>query len=495
MQRPRRLHRRRDSGQLDRQCHSRRGLGRHHLDHRDHRQPTGGSLAELPQRPWWCVVHLGHSLHRCWMVHQSAKKKDVPLAEVWNGTAWTVQATPHPTGAIVTKLTGVSCILWSYRVYRRRIVLQQSRCLRRHLGGEVERHQLEVLQLISQSRRAPSPAPSSSVSCSSAVRLHRGRQLRGEPAFFSLAEAWNGTAWALQTTPNSATTTGSVLDGVSCKSAASCTAVGFFDSPGGALSLAEAWNGQEWTIQATPNPPGPAAVSQFNGVSCSSATACTAVGFSQNSSSTDLTLAEGWNGTAWSIQPTPDPADADSFPGSVLSAISCSSATACMAVGNYTNTAGNVVTLAESWNGTAWKIETTLNPAGAQTTALVGVFCGSAADCTAVGRSFDAAGNQTAVVESWNGVAWTSQVAAVPSGATGAELSGDRAVALGVHRGWVLYAVREPRSRWPSRGTAPPGRSSHSRSHRGHRECSGRPVVQHRQSVLGRRALIRQLGH
>jgi hypothetical protein len=165
-------------------------------------------------------------------------------------------------------------------------------------------------------------------------------------------------------------------------------------------------------------------VSQLNGVSCSSATACTAVGFLQNSSSTDLTLAEGWNGTAWSIQPTPDPADADVFPGSVLSAISCTSATACMAVGNYTNTAGNVVTLAESWNGTTWKIETTLNPAGATNTALAGVFCGSATVCTAVGRSFDAAGTETAVVESWNGVAWKSQVAAVPAGATGVELSG-----------------------------------------------------------------------
>jgi hypothetical protein len=94
-----------------------------------------------------------------------------------------------------------------------------------------------------------------------------------------------------------------------------------------------------------------------------------------------------------------------------------------MAVGNYTNTAGNVVTLAESWNGTAWTIGTTLNPAGATNTALAGVFCGSATDCTAVGRSFDAAGNQTAVVESWNGAAWKSQAAAVPAGATGAELS------------------------------------------------------------------------
>lgn len=348
-------------------------------------------------------------------------KNDVTLAEVWNGTAWTVQATPDPAGAIVTKLAGVSCSSAT-------ACIAVGSSFSRASDSDVtlaERWNGTTWKLQSTPNPAGAVASSlASVSCSSAGACTAVGSFEGSSDLFSLAEAWNGTAWALETTPNSATTTGSVLDGVSCSSAASCSAVGFFDSPAGALALAEAWNGHVWAIQATPNPPGPAAVSQLNGVSCSSATACTAVGFFQNSASTDLTLAEGWNGTAWSIQPTPDPADADSFPGSVLSAISCSSAAACMAVGNYTNTAGNVVTLAESWNGTAWKIETTLNPAGATNTALAGVFCGSATDCTAVGRSFDAAGNQTAVAESWNGAAWKSQVVAVPTGATGAELSG-----------------------------------------------------------------------
>ena len=342
------------------------------------------------------------------------------LAEVWNGTAWTVQATPDPARAIVTKLTGVSCSSAT-------ACTAVGSSFSRASDSDVtlaERWNGTTWKLQSTPNPAGAVASSlASVSCSSAVACTAVGSFEGSSDLFSLAEAWNGTAWALETTPNSATTTGSVLDGVSCSSAASCTAAGFFDSPAGALPLAEAWNGHVWTIQATTSPPGPAAVSQLNGVSCSSATACTAVGFFQNSASTDLTLAEGWNGTAWSIQPTPDPADAGTFPGSVLSAVSCSSAAACMAVGNYQNTAGNVVTLAESWNGTAWTIGTTLNPAGATNTALAGVFCGSATDCTAVGRSFDAAGNQTAVVESWNGAAWKSQAAAVPVGATGAELS------------------------------------------------------------------------
>jgi hypothetical protein len=47
------------------------------------------------------------------------------------------------------------------------------------------------------------------------------------------------------------------LDGVSCTSRASCTAVGYSDTaPPITTSLAERWNGTKWVIQATPNPPG-----------------------------------------------------------------------------------------------------------------------------------------------------------------------------------------------------------------------------------------------
>jgi hypothetical protein len=40
-------------------------------------------------------------------------------------------------------------------------------------------------------------------------------------------------------------------------------------------------------------------------VSCSAATACTAVGYVSNGlASSDRTLAEAWNGTTWTVQPT-----------------------------------------------------------------------------------------------------------------------------------------------------------------------------------------------
>jgi len=61
----------------------------------------------------------------------------------------------------------------------------------------------------------------------------------------------------------------------------------------------------------------------------------------------NFALAERWDGVRWSIQATPVPVGAQS---SELLAVSCSSITACTAVGDYTNRAGATVTLIEHWS-------------------------------------------------------------------------------------------------------------------------------------------------
>jgi hypothetical protein len=76
-------------------------------------------------------------------------------------------------------------------------------------------------------------------------------------------------------------------------------------------------------------------------VSCAIATACSAVGQSGG------TLAEAWNGTTWTIQPTANPPAATS---SRLNSVSCATSSACTAVGYYTNSAGNDLTLAERYS-------------------------------------------------------------------------------------------------------------------------------------------------
>jgi hypothetical protein len=76
-----------------------------------------------------------------------------------------------------------------------------------------------------------------------------------------------------------------VLNAVSCTSSGNCMAVGRFLDPrvrgGGPRTLAEQWDGVNWSFEAGPDVDG--TQPDLNGVSCSSATTCTAVGDFRNS--------------------------------------------------------------------------------------------------------------------------------------------------------------------------------------------------------------------
>jgi hypothetical protein len=113
---------------------------------------------------------------------------------------------------------------------------------------------------------------------------------------------------------------------VSCTSATTCEAVG--------SGLAEGWDGSSWTIQNTPGAAGGGALTS---VSCTSATTCEAVGSG---------LAEGWDGSSWTLQSGPSVASA-----TTLSGVSCTSATTCEAVGNLTSSSPGVgeLPIAESF--------------------------------------------------------------------------------------------------------------------------------------------------
>ena len=118
-----------------------------------------------------------------------------------------------------------------------------------------------------------------------------------------MAELWNGTTWSniRRPPPKHA---GSVLNGVSCTSANFCSAVGdeYWKSTGRYVTLAELWNGTKWSISAIPD-----MTSQHDylwGVSCESATDCSATGETGSSTgaASSAPLTEAWDGSAWSIQ-------------------------------------------------------------------------------------------------------------------------------------------------------------------------------------------------
>jgi hypothetical protein len=138
---------------------------------------------------------------------------------------------------------------------------------------------------------------------------------------------------------------GEWLWGLSCLSATACTAVGAanIDSAGDTVPVVDHLHATRWSAQRTPNLGG--RTSQLNHVSCTTTNACFAVG-SQGSPRT--TLAEGRNGSRWTIQRT------DNLLGnggrSELNEVSCTSRRACTAVGSFTDSASTTATLVERYS-------------------------------------------------------------------------------------------------------------------------------------------------
>jgi hypothetical protein len=338
--------------------------------------------------------------------HRNPAGVQMTLALARTGTSWAVQPTPNPAGATASVLSSVSCTA-------------ADACT---AVGSTTAPSGVTVALAERFNGAgwsirPVPQPTgamgsqlSAVSCPSAMACTAvGAYTNSGGATLSLAERWNGATWAPEQTVDPASAGTDELSGVSCTSSTACMAVGSANAGDGQV-LAELWNGAKWAIQATPDPAA-GQQSRLLGVSCFSSTACTAVGSYRDSGFIGHTLAERWNGAAWTIQSTPDPAGAPR----VLSGVACASSTACTAAGS--SGTGITLTLAEHWNGASWAIQPTLNPAGELNNDLNAVSCSSPTACTAVGEYTDSASHLLTLAESWNGTSWAIQPSASPAGA------------------------------------------------------------------------------
>ncbi len=244
------------------------------------------------------------------------------------------------------------------------------------------------------------------VSCISSTRcVAVGSATKGTGIQRSLVEFWNGTKWSLLPSPNQGSGV-NTLYGVSCIRPTRCVAVGaYYPSPSTDQTLVESWNGHSWSI--TPSPDQGSGDNLLLGVSCTSSNNCMAAGDYVNATGVLRTLVESWNGTAWSITPSPDQGSgSDGF-----NDVSCSGPTNCMAVGDYSSNPIPTLNLVESWNGTDWSITSSPSPAGA-VSALFSVWCASSTSCTAVGFAKPAVqvlseSVSQNLVESWNGSAWS----------------------------------------------------------------------------------------
>jgi hypothetical protein len=287
-------------------------------------------------------------------------------------------------------------------------------------GKEVVSALAERWNGIEWSTQEPSPPTGAEyseltgVSCTSSIScMATGYFENSSEKYVPLAEKWNGASWTAQEPPNPAGVKEGVLWGVTCTAATACTAVGRFVSSEKWVPLAERWNGTAWSAQEPPAPTG-AKENTLNGVSCMSSTECTAAGYFENSSGKFAPLVEKWNGTSWSIQELPNPAGAKEV---YLEGISCASSTECVAVGEFLNSAEKYVPLAEKWNGTSWAAQEPPAQAGAEFNTLKGVSCTSSGECIAAGYFENTSGKDLPLAERWNGTAWSVQEPPNPTGA------------------------------------------------------------------------------
>jgi hypothetical protein len=170
-------------------------------------------------------------------------------------------------------------------------------------------------------------------------------------------------------------------------------------SSGGRQTLTEHWNGSSWTVLPSPDPG--TVDSVLTSVRAVSAANVWAVGYTA-SGSTNQTLILHWDGTIWTQVPSPSPG---TF--SRLYSVRAVSASDAWAVGFFSSGAGDQ-TLILHWNGTAWTQVPSPNPGGAGSgNDLFSVAATSHSDAWAVGEVFTSS-KITTLIAHWDGSRWAS---------------------------------------------------------------------------------------
>ncbi len=306
------------------------------------------------------------------------------LVEQWNGTVWSVVTSVTVPPSANDTLNGVSCAGPSF-------------CMA--VGATGSGGFAEVWNGTSWTATTTVPPAGfttlvylSSVSCvaaNSCETLGTGFNVATPMVF---GNQWNGTAWsavAAATPTVSGSSPEPEATGMDCVSSTQCIAVGNTNANGAnGVPFAEQWNGTAWSLANTGISTSLPGGSFLSSVSCAGASFCQAVG--QVGGSTTQNLIEMWNGSAWSV-PTSTPQTSTSRNQRLLG-VDCISATSCSAVGRSNQTSGqSPASLALTWNGTAWSIvPNTPNGTGSTATELRAETCLTDWACVAVGDQTNA---------------------------------------------------------------------------------------------------------
>jgi hypothetical protein len=274
------------------------------------------------------------------------------LAETWNGTSWHARVLPNPPGGNLPSLLAVSCAA-------------QGSCVAvgNYVGDKTDEYRPLAMRLAGTAWSVlPAPIPPhggggtgnseyTDVDCTTATLCETvGLVGYNDTLQAVFAYSLNGATFTFQRQVNPGPDPGDTDAAVSCSATGACTSVGYMQVIG-EEALAEHWDGSTWARQATPFPAKRAADALYD-TSCDGGSSCVAVGESwvvdpHNGHLIDpRVMGEVWNGTAWSQSQPVVPSGVSAG----LSGISCTSPTACIAVGGA-STATSESTLVEAYTG------------------------------------------------------------------------------------------------------------------------------------------------
>ena len=284
---------------------------------------VGGSLARVSCTASGFCVAVGQWVNASFGLSE-------PLAESWNGSGWVIEPTPLAAGAGTGSLSGVSCSSgractavgfgglmhgaevalverwngsdWSLQATPGQASWVAVSCpserdctaVGDNGGSDPPAHagQWNGSSWSLETTSDPNGVVTD-VSCTSRDSC----TLVGSDQSTTLAERWNGSSWTTQTTlnPFNPGGDGSQLRGISCASRRNCTAVGYSEG-----TLVEQWNGEQWSVQPTPTMD--TTSSTLGAISCTRWGPCIAVGTYTEPNSVVVPLVElrrGGSGHGW----------------------------------------------------------------------------------------------------------------------------------------------------------------------------------------------------
>jgi hypothetical protein len=318
------------------------------------------------------------------------------------GAGWQVIPSPNGPGAI-NELHGVSALaendVWA--------VGQSSDTERLHPVTLIEHWNGTRWSVI------PSPNPSSTQNALNAVVAVAPNDVWavGFAAIGSnpiLIEHWDGASWSVVPAPPSSKPI-TDLTAISAVSANDVWAVGVGTVEDELGTATLHWDGAAWSVVPSPNVV-PEVNNTLAGVTAIASNDVWAVGTQQPTSLTDPhTLVLHWDGSQWSIIPSPN--FGGNTVGNHLVAASGIASNDVWAVGN--SEAG---TLAEHWDGTRWSVVSTPATNGGELPiALYGVVALASNSVWNVGEQLacSSCGLSQTLTERWNGRKWA--IAASPN--------------------------------------------------------------------------------